>query len=115
MATKKKKTRQKEKASHLVYLAFATGQIAILYEIYHSITKMSAPSWINILLSILATLLGIGYGISNGLKSVVRAGIADLVTALALLGTKVYIESHKPSTEPDKPSTEPNKPQEKYS
>ena len=93
MPRKKKKTRQKEKASHLVYLAFAAGQIAILYEIYHSITKMSAPSWINIFLSILATSLGIKYGISNKLESVTKAGIADLVTALALLGTKVYIES----------------------
>jgi len=93
MPRKKKKTRQKEKASHLVYLAFAAGQIAILYEIYHSITKMSAPPWTNIFLSILATSLGIKYGISNKLESVTKDGIADLVTALALLGTKVYIES----------------------
>ena len=101
MPRKKKKTRQKEKASHLVYLAFAAGQIAILYEIYHSITKMSAPSWINIFLSILATSLGIQYGISNKLESVTKAGIADLVTALALLGTKVYIESRKQKEKDD--------------
>jgi hypothetical protein len=94
MARKGKK-KSPEKMTQLVYAGFAIGQISILYEIYHSIATLSAPSWPHIVLSIVAISLGIAFALANGLTTVAVVGALDLLSAVALGAAKIHIENEK--------------------